>query len=68
MSIIIIIIIILMGWVMQELIYSLNYVLEHMDLMRNWVRHKGREGKCMCNLCSEDWEVWVTLCGIAPFV
>ena len=26
-----------MGWVMQELVYSLNYVLEHMDLMRSWV-------------------------------
>ena len=25
------------GWVMQQLIYSLNYVLERMDLMRSWV-------------------------------
>ena len=42
---------------MQELVYCLNYVLEHMDLMRNWVdRGRGREGKCMCNLCSEDCE------------
>ena len=22
---------------MQELVYSSNYILEHMDLMRNWV-------------------------------
>ena len=42
---------------MQELVYSLNYVLERMDLMRSWVyRHRGREGKCMCNLCGEDYE------------
>ena len=34
----------LMGWVMQELVYSLNYVLERMDLMRSWV-DRGREGK-----------------------
>ena len=34
-----------------------NYVLEHMDLMRSWVyRHRGREGKCMCNMCGEDCE------------
>ena len=26
-----------MGCVMQELVYSLNCVLEHMNLMRNWV-------------------------------
>ena len=26
-----------MGWVMQELVYSLNYVLERMDLIRSWV-------------------------------
>ena len=25
-------------------------------------RHRGREGKCMCNLCGED------LCGIVPFI
>ena len=25
------------GWVIQELVYSFNYVLGHMDLMRNWV-------------------------------
>ena len=30
---------------------------EHMNLMRNWVDiYRGREGKCMCNLCSEDCE------------
>ena len=29
--------VILMGWVMQELVYSLNYVLERMNLMRSWV-------------------------------
>ena len=35
----------------------LNYVLEHMDLMRDWVDIKVyREGKCMCNLCGEDCE------------
>ena len=31
-------------------------------------RHRGREGKCMCNLCGEDVKVWVTFCGIAPFI
>ena len=32
-------------------------------------KHRGREGKCMCNLCGERTvKVWVTLCGIAPFI
>ena len=47
--------VVLMGRVMQELVYSLNCVLERMDLMRSWV-DRGREGKCMCNLCGEDCE------------
>ena len=34
---------------MQDIVYSLSYVLEHMDLMRNWV-----DSKCVCNLCCED--------------
>ena len=38
---------------MQELIYCLSYVLEHMDLMG---RHRGSDGRCMCNLCCEDCE------------
>ena len=29
--------VILKAWVMQELVYSLKYVLEHMDLIRSWV-------------------------------
>ena len=42
---------------MQELVYSLNYILEHKDLMRNWVDIEVyREDKCMCNLCCEDCE------------
>ena len=44
-----------MGWVMQELVYSLNYVLE-CGLNEELGRHRGREGKYMCNLCSEDCE------------
>ena len=31
-------------------------------------RHRGREGKYMCNLCDEDCESVVTFCGIAPFI
>ena len=31
--------------------------MEHMDLINEVLgRHKGREGKCMCNLCGEDCE------------
>ena len=44
-----------MGWVMQELVYSLNYVLERMDLMRSWVDIEV-EKVSMCNLCGEDCE------------
>ena len=47
------------GWVMQEFVYSLNYVLERMDLMRSWVyRHRGREGRCV--ICAvRIVKVWV---------
>ena len=42
---------------MQELVYSLSYILEHKDLMRYWVNIEVyREDKCMCNLCCEDCE------------
>ena len=42
---------------MQELVYSLNYVLERMDF-EELGRHRGREGISiiMCNLCGEDCE------------
>ena len=47
-----------MGWVMQELVYSLNYVLERMDLMRSWVDIEVEKVrlKRMCYLCGEDCE------------
>ena len=42
---------------MQELVYCLSYILEHMDLMRNWVdREVKMVSVCMCNLCGEDRE------------
>ena len=43
---------------MQELVYILFKLRSGTHgLMRNWVyRHRGRDGKCMCNLCSEDCE------------
>ena len=44
-----------MGRVMQELVYSLNYVLEH-GFNEELGRHRSREGKCMCNLWGEDCE------------
>ena len=40
---------------MQELVYSLNYVLECMDLMRSWVDIEV-EKVSMCNLCGDDCE------------
>ena len=56
--------IIFMGWVMQEPIYSLNYVLEHMDLMRNWVDVEV-EKVSECVICAmRTVKVWVTFCGI----
>ena len=36
---------------MQELIYSLNYILEHMDLMRNWVNIEV-EKVSVCVICA----------------
>ena len=54
-----------MGWVMQELVYSLNYVLEHMDLMRSWVDIEV-EKVSVCVICvMRTVKVWVTFCGIA---
>ena len=42
---------------MQELVYSLNYVLERMDLMRSWVDIEVEKVSIyMCNLCGEDCE------------
>ena len=32
---------------MKELVYSLSYVLEHMDLMRNWVDIDVEKVKCI---------------------
>ena len=58
---------ILMGWVMQKLIYSLNYVLERMDLM-SWVDIEV-EKVSICVICAvRTVKVWVTFCGIAPFI
>ena len=40
---------------MQELVYSLNYVLERMDLMRSWVDIEVEKVSIiMCNLSGED--------------
>ena len=56
------------GWVMQELVYSLNYVLERMDLMRSWV-DIDVEKVSICVICAvRTVKVWVTFCGIAPFI
>ena len=42
---------------MQELVYSLNYVLECMDLMKSWVDIEVEMvSSYMCNLCGEDCE------------
>ena len=40
-----------MGWVMQELVYSLNYVLECMDLMRSGVDIEV-EKVSICVICA----------------
>ena len=57
------------GVVMQELVYSLNYVLEHMDLMRNWVDIIEVEKVNVCVICAvRTVKVWVTFCGIVPFI
>ena len=57
-----------MGWVMQELVYSLNYVLEYMDLMRSWVDIEV-EKVSICVICAvRTVKVWVTFCGIARFI
>ena len=57
-----------MGSVMQEHVYSLNDVLEHIDLMRNWVDIEV-EKVSVCVICVvRTVKVWVTFCGIAPFI
>ena len=57
-----------MGWVMQELVYYLNYVLERMDLMRSWVDIEV-EKVSVCVICAvRTVKVWVTFCGIARFI
>ena len=50
------------GWVMQELVYSLNYVLECMDLMRSWVDIEV-EKVSICGICAvRTVKVCVTFC------
>ena len=50
------------------LIYSLNYVLERMDLMRSWVDIEV-EKVSICVICAvRTVKVWVTFCGIARFI
>ena len=45
---------------MQELVYSLNCILEHMDLMRIWVDIEV-EVVSVCVICAvRTVEVWVT--------
>ena len=49
---------------MQELVYCLSYVLEHMDLMRNWVDREV-EVVSVCVICAvRTVKVWITFCGI----
>ena len=45
--------VILMGWVMH-LLFKLRSGTH--GLNKELGRHRGREGKCMCNLCGEDCE------------
>ena len=45
-----------MGWVMQELVCFLNYVLEHMDLMRNWIEIEVEKVSVWNNLSGEECE------------
>ena len=60
--------VILMWWVMQELVYSLNYVPERMDLMRSCVDIEV-ETVSICVICVvRTVKVWVTFCGIARFI
>ena len=55
-----------MGWVMQELVYSLNYVLERTDLMRSWADIEVEKVGGICVICAlKTVKVWVTFCGIA---
>ena len=49
---------------MQELVYCLSYVLEHMDLMRNGVDIEV-EMVSVCVVCAvRTVKVWITFCGI----
>ena len=42
---------------MQELVYCLGYVRSGKQcLIKDLGRHRGRDGKCMCNLYNEDCE------------
>ena len=56
---------------MQELVYCLSYVLEHMehmDLMRNWVDIEV-EMVSVCVICAvRIVKVLTTLCGIAQLI
>ena len=57
-----------MGDVGTRLLFKL-YVLDHMDLLRNWVDMLEVEVVSVCVICAvRTVKVWVTFCGIARFI
>ena len=55
-----------MGDAGTRLLFKLRSGTHGLTLNEELGRHRGREGKCMCNLCGEDCES--TFCGITPFI
>ena len=52
---------------MQELVYSLNYFLEGMDLMKSWVDIQVEKVSCVIRAV-RTVKVWATFFGIALFI
>ena len=53
---------------MQELVYCLSYILEHMVFMRNWDDIEV-EMVSVCVMCVvRTVKVWITFCGIAQLI
>ena len=50
---------------MQKLVYSFNYVLERMELMRSWVDIEVEKVSIHVICAKRTVKVWVTFCGIA---
>ena len=53
---------------MQELVYCLSYILEHMDLISNWVDIEVEMVSVYVICAVRTVKVWIVFCGVAQLI